>query len=65
LCGLGRGEEAAAVAVATGSDLLIGQLGGPAERAAAIARIARSLPAEMRAGFVTAGRLVTPQPRVS
>ena len=65
LCGLGRGEEAAAVAVATGSDLLIGQLGGPAERAAAIARIARSLPAEMRAGFVAAGRLVTPQPRVS
>jgi DNA-binding SARP family transcriptional activator/tetratricopeptide (TPR) repeat protein len=54
---LGRVEEAAGIAAATGSDLIIGQLGGPAARAAAVERIAGSLPPELRASFVASGRL--------
>jgi len=57
LHGLGRVEEAADVAASTGSDLLVGQLGDSAERRAATARIARSLPPELRASFVASGRL--------
>jgi hypothetical protein len=61
LHGLGRVEEAADIATATGSDLIIGQLGDPVARAAAVERIADSLPPELRASFVTSGRLsVTP-----
>lgn len=63
LHGLGRPEEAAAVAARTGSDLVLAQLGTPAERQAALDRIAASLPTELRASFVTAGRLsVAPYP---
>lgn len=57
LHGLGRAQEAAAVARATGSDLLVGQLGAPAERTAAIARIAAALPVELREPFAAGGRL--------
>jgi DNA-binding SARP family transcriptional activator/tetratricopeptide (TPR) repeat protein len=60
---LGRPEEARSAAAATGSDLLLGQLGTPAERRAAVDRIAAALPAELRASFVTAGRLRVPPPR--
>ena len=61
LHGLDRVEEAADIAIATGSDLIIGQLGDPVARAAAVERIACSLPPELRASFVASGRLlVTP-----
>ena len=63
LRGLGRHEEAAAVAATTGSDLLLAQLGSPAQRSAALRRIADALPADLRATFVSAGRLSVPPPR--
>ncbi|SHL17500.1 Transcriptional regulatory protein, C terminal [Pseudonocardia thermophila] len=59
---LGRHEEAAGIAAATGSDLLVAQLGAPADRAGALRRIAATLTAEQRATFVTAGRLHRPPP---
>ncbi|HEY2207566.1 MAG TPA: AAA family ATPase [Pseudonocardia sp.] len=62
---LGHPESAAALAGATGSDLLLGQLGAPAERRAAVDRIAASLPVELRSTFVAAGRLLVPAPRTS
>jgi tetratricopeptide (TPR) repeat protein len=62
---LGRREEAGALAAATGSDLLVGQLGTPAERRAAVDRIAASLPSDLRSSFVTGGRLHVPSPRTS
>lgn len=62
--GLARPEEAAVVAARTGSDLVVGRLGSPADRAAALARIAGSLPAELRASFVRAGRLTVAAPRM-
>jgi DNA-binding SARP family transcriptional activator/tetratricopeptide (TPR) repeat protein len=60
---LGRPEEARSAAAATGSDLLLGQLGTPPERRAAVDRIAAALPDELRASFVTTGRLSVPPPR--
>ncbi|MFC4947292.1 AAA family ATPase [Pseudonocardia sp. GCM10023141] len=63
LHGLGRLEEAAAVAAATGSDLLIGQLGSAAQRTAATSRIAASLPTKLRTSFVRTGRLSLPSAR--
>jgi DNA-binding SARP family transcriptional activator/tetratricopeptide (TPR) repeat protein len=54
---LGYPAEARTVAAATGSDLLMGLLGTPAERRAATDRIALSLPSELRSSFVTSGRL--------
>lgn len=60
---LGRVEEAARIAAATGSDLLIGQLGGTAARTAAVARIAASLPPELRESFCASGRLSVPPAR--
>jgi DNA-binding SARP family transcriptional activator/tetratricopeptide (TPR) repeat protein len=65
LLGLGRAEEAARVAAANGSDLLVAQLGAPAQRRAAAARIAAALPADLRASFLDAGRLSVPDPRTS
>jgi len=59
---LGRPEEAARIAAGTGSDLLVAQLGTPTDRASATARIAASLPSDLRASFVTAGRLCVPPP---
>ena len=57
LRGLGRHEEAAAVAAGNGSDLLLAQLGSPAQRRHATDRIAAALPVELRTSFVAAGRL--------
>jgi hypothetical protein len=65
LLGLGRAEEAARVAAANGSDLLVAQLGAPAQRRGAAARIAAALPADLRASFLDAGRLSVPDPRTS
>ena len=63
LRGMGRVEEAARIAEATGSDLLVAQLGTPARSREAVGRIADSLPSELRSAFVTAGRLSVPAPR--
>ena len=60
---LGYPAQAAEVASATGSDLLLGQLGGPAQRRAALARIAAALPTELRSTFVTDGRLQVGTPK--
>jgi DNA-binding SARP family transcriptional activator/tetratricopeptide (TPR) repeat protein len=65
LRGLGRPEEAARVAAATDSDLLLAQLGTPAQRRAAAGRIAGALPVDLRASFVASGRLSVPAPRTS
>ncbi|MHA6782446.1 ATP-binding protein [Pseudonocardia saturnea] len=48
---LGRHEAAARVAGRIGSDLLVGKLGTPVDSRAARARIARALPAELRASY--------------
>lgn len=63
LYGLGRTEEAARVAATTGSDLIIGQLGGSADRRAATGRIAASLPRALRDSFIRSGRLSLPAAR--
>ena len=63
LAHLGRPEEAAQTAAGTRSDLLVAQLGAPADRTAARDHIAAALPADLRATFVASGRLVTPPPR--
>jgi DNA-binding SARP family transcriptional activator len=65
LAALGRAEEAADVASATGSDLLIGQLGAPSQRRAAMDRIARALPDGLRTSFTATGRLYVRTPRTS
>nr|WP_239029300.1 AAA family ATPase [Pseudonocardia acidicola] len=62
---LGRVEEAATMAAATGSDLLVGQLGAPAARRAAVGRIADALPTELRESFGAHGRLLLPPPRTA
>lgn len=62
LAHLGQPQEAARTAATTRSDLLVAQLGAPAERAAARARIAAALPPELRGAFAGAGRLSTPGP---
>ncbi|MBB3043060.1 ATP-binding protein [Nocardioides soli] len=54
---MGRREEAAALARQTGSLLLLGEVGAPAEADDALRRLAASLPQQLRAGFVRAGRL--------
>ena len=57
LRGLGRPAEAAEIAAGNGSDLLLAQLGTPAQRRAATGRIAAALPVELRTSFVATGRL--------
>ena len=57
---LGRHEEAAAVAQATGSSLLLAEVAPPAQARAALQEIAGSLPRDMRSRFVMHGRLTTP-----
>jgi len=59
---LGRPSDAAAAAAGTGSDLLVAQLGGPADRAAALSRIAATLPGDLRTSFTAGGRLHLPPP---
>jgi DNA-binding SARP family transcriptional activator len=63
LAALGKAELAGQIAARTGSDLLIAQLGTPAERRAATERIARRLPEPLRASFASAGRLTITVPR--
>jgi len=61
---LGRPREAAVAATRTGSDLVIAQLGSASDRRAALARIAGSLPTDLREGFTQTGRLGRPGPRL-
>jgi hypothetical protein len=63
LATLGKVEQAARLAAETGSDLLVGQLGAPAQRRAAVERIAKALPATLRDSFVAGGRLCVTPPR--
>jgi DNA-binding SARP family transcriptional activator/tetratricopeptide (TPR) repeat protein len=56
---LGQLEQAAELAKQTKSDLLIGQMGAPAEAWAAIDRLSTALSAEDRESFLTKGRLAT------
>jgi DNA-binding SARP family transcriptional activator/tetratricopeptide (TPR) repeat protein len=58
LAHLGQADDAARTAAGTRSDLLVAQLGGPGEAAAARNRIAALLPTTMRAAFMTSGRLM-------
>ena len=62
---LGRPEQAAEAAAGTRSDLLIAQLGTDTQRHAARGRIAAALPPDLRAGFVTRGRLMIEAPRIT
>ncbi len=62
LAHLGRPHEAARLATTTRSDLLVAQLGGPAQRTAARERIAVALPSELRGRFAASGRLSIPGP---
>ncbi|MGH9139226.1 MAG: ATP-binding protein, partial [Acidimicrobiales bacterium] len=56
LAHLGRNEDAAAAASATGSDLLLAQVGPEPVAAKAAERVAAGLTAEHRAGFLERGR---------
>ena len=62
---LGRPEAAAEAAAGTRSDLLIAQLGTDSQRRTARDRIAAALPPDLRAGFVTRGRLMIEAPRTT
>jgi tetratricopeptide (TPR) repeat protein len=57
LAHLGRHEEAAVVAQATGSDLLLADVAPRPQAQRAFDRLAAALPSELRDGFVTRGRL--------
>ena len=57
LAHLGRHDEAAAAAGATGSHSLVAEVAPPAQAQSAFDRIAAALPAELRDGFVSRGRL--------
>lgn len=57
LAHLGRHEEAAAVAAATGSDLILAEVAPAPAARAAFDRLAAALPSELREGFTTRGRL--------
>ena len=54
---LGRRDEAATVAVTTGSDLLVAEVAPGPQARAAFDRLAAALPSELRDGFVHRGRL--------
>ena len=58
LAHLGRHDEAAVAAGATGSDLLVAEVAPPTQARAAFDRLAAAVPSELRDGFVTRGRLV-------
>jgi hypothetical protein len=57
LAHLGRRVEAAAVAASTGSDLLVAEVAPPAQARQAFDRLAAALPADLREGFTSKGRL--------
>ena len=54
---LGSYPEAATIAARAGSDLLLAQVGHPQARRGALDRIVASLEPEVRATFLTSGRL--------
>jgi tetratricopeptide (TPR) repeat protein len=54
---LGRHEEAAGVALSTGSDLLVAEVAPRLQAQAAFDRLAAALPTELRPGFAARGRL--------
>ena len=54
---LGRLDEAAAVATATGSDLILAEVAPAPAARDAFDRLAAALPSELREGFTTRGRL--------
>jgi DNA-binding SARP family transcriptional activator len=58
LAHLGRHDEAAVAAEATGSDLLVAEVAPRSQAHAAFDRLAAGLPSELREGFVTRGRLI-------
>jgi hypothetical protein len=58
LARLGRTEEAAAVASAVGSDLLLAEVGPPQAAQAAVDRMAARLSPELRPRFLASGRVV-------
>ena len=57
LARLGRREEAVGVALPTGSNLLLAEVAPPEQARAALDRVTRALPAELRTGFAGRGRL--------
>jgi DNA-binding SARP family transcriptional activator len=57
LAHLGRPEEAVRVALSTGSNLLLAEVAPPEQARAALDRVTRALPAELRTGFAGHGRL--------
>lgn len=57
LAHLGRREEAATVAASTGSGLLVAEVAPPAQARQAFDRLAAALPADLRDGFTSKGRL--------
>jgi DNA-binding SARP family transcriptional activator len=57
LAHLGRHEEAAIAAMATGSDLLVAEVAPRAQAQAAFDQLAAALPSDLRDGFVRRGRL--------
>jgi hypothetical protein len=57
LAHLGRHDEAATAALATGSDLLVAEVAPRPQAQAAYDRLAAALPSELREGFVSRGRL--------
>jgi DNA-binding SARP family transcriptional activator len=57
LARLGRREEAVRVALPTGSNLLLAEVAPPEQARAALDRVTRALPAELRTGFAGPGRL--------
>jgi tetratricopeptide (TPR) repeat protein len=54
---LGQTDEAVRVALPTGSDLLLAEVASPGRAQAALDRITVALPAELRAGYASNGRL--------
>jgi hypothetical protein len=57
LAHLGRHDEAAVAAAATGSDLILAEVAPAPAARAAFDRLAAALPSELREGFTTRGRL--------
>jgi DNA-binding SARP family transcriptional activator/energy-coupling factor transporter ATP-binding protein EcfA2 len=57
LARLGQVEEAVRVALPTGSDLLLAEVAPPGQAQAALDRLTLALPAELRSGFASTGRL--------
>jgi hypothetical protein len=54
---LGQTDEAVRVALPTGSDLLLAEVASPGRAQVALDRITVALPAELRAGYASNGRL--------